>query len=166
MLRDAGNSADGEKVTFRTAIKGTSGFSSGRHYWEVSLEKPNVGLKKSWWVGVTSAAVIPHESDLPLTASNDFWFLSSSDKEGILQIHAGTNVLPHVSSRPRTLGVFLNYDSGELSFYNVEEKRLIASVTTSFTGEVFPFFNPGKGDKAPMEILHQSSNSVIETQPA
>ncbi|XP_062300522.1 butyrophilin subfamily 1 member A1-like [Scomber scombrus] len=172
-LRDKGGQyTEGQKVTCLTAIKGTPGFSSGQHYWEVSLENPSVGLKKSWWVGVTSAAIILPESDIPLTASNGFWFLSSSpDKEGSLQISTEPNLSLHVSARPQIVGVYLNYDSGELSFYNVKDKRLIASVTASFRGEVFPFFNPGIGDKAPMEILQKSvldlssdmTNSVDET---
>uniref|UniRef100_A0A8C9XWE5 Uncharacterized protein n=1 Tax=Sander lucioperca TaxID=283035 RepID=A0A8C9XWE5_SANLU len=46
ILRDAQcDFPDGEKVTCLTAIKGTPGFSSGQHYWEVSLGKkdPIVG---------------------------------------------------------------------------------------------------------------------------
>ncbi len=51
--------------------------------------------------------------------------------------------------------MYLNYDSGELSFYDVEHKSLIGSFSAKFTGEVFPFFNPGKGDKTPMVIIQK-----------
>lgn len=174
-LRDGnGPFPDGLEVTGLTAIKGTPGFSSGQHYWEVSLGNENVGLKKSWWVGVTNATVNLHECNIPLTASNGFWFLSSSpDRADSLQFSTEPNVLLPFTSRPQMVGVFLNYDSGELSFYNVEDKSLIGSLTASFTGEVFPFFNPGIGDKAPMEILQRTvenqfsdmRNSADPTQP-
>ncbi|XP_075968519.1 butyrophilin subfamily 2 member A2-like isoform X1 [Anarhichas minor] len=158
-LRDAQcDFPDGQKVTCITAIKGTPGFSSGQHYWEVSLETayPTVDLKKSWWVGVTSATVISEKLDVSPTTSNGFWFLSSNpDKTGSFQFSTEPNVLLPVYSRPQTVGVFLNYDSGELSFYDVEEKRLIGSLTATFTGVIFPFFNPGKGDKSVMEILQR-----------
>ncbi|KAM6894525.1 butyrophilin subfamily 2 member A2-like isoform 2-T2 [Lycodopsis pacificus] len=158
-LRDAkGPFPDGQKVTCITAIKGACGFSSGQHYWEVSLgtTDPNVGLKKSWWVGVTSATDIPEKLDFSPTTSNGFWFLSSNpDKTDSFQFSTEPNVSLPVYSRPQTVGVFLNYDGGELSFYNVEDKRLIGSLTATFTGDIFPFFNPGKGDTAAMEILQR-----------
>lgn len=167
-LRDAQcKFPDGDKVTCLTAIKGTSGFSSGQHYWEVSLGKtdPIIGLKQSWWVGVTSAAVIPDNLDFSPTTSNGFWFLSSSPDS--LQFSTEPNVLLPVFSRPQTVGVYLNYDSGELSFYNVEDKRLIGTLTANFTGVIFPLFNPGKGDRAVMEILQGqgsgTGNSVDST---
>ncbi|KAF3837024.1 hypothetical protein F7725_004488 [Dissostichus mawsoni] len=56
---------------------------------------------------------------------------------------------------PQTLGVFLDIEQGELSFYNVEEKSLICSLTAAFTGPLFPLFNPGKGDVAPMVVLQR-----------
>ncbi|XP_068569458.1 butyrophilin subfamily 2 member A2-like [Cebidichthys violaceus] len=173
-LRDAQcDFPNGCKVTCITAIKGTSGFSSGQHYWEVSLgtTDPKVGLKKSWWVGVTSATFIPREVDFSPSTSNGFWFLSSSpDKTDSFQFSKEPNVLLPIYSRPQTVGVFLNYDSGELSFYNVDDKSLICSLTATFTGLIFPFFNPGKDDKGAMEILQrekpgQSSDMGNSVEP-
>ncbi|XP_075968521.1 butyrophilin-like protein 3 [Anarhichas minor] len=161
ILRDAQcDFPDGQKVTCITAIKGTPGFSSGQHYWEVFLGRtyPNVGRKRSWWVGVTSATVISEKLDVSPTTSNGFWFLSSNpnpDKTDSFQFSTEPNILLPVYSRPMTVGVFLNYDSGELSFHDVEGKRLIGSLTATFTGVIFPFFNPGKGDKPAMEILQR-----------
>lgn len=147
---------DGECVTCLTAIKGSPGFSSGKHYWEVSLGNANVGLKQSWWLGVTSATNLSQNTDVPPTTSNGFWFLSSSrDKADSFQFNTEPNVFLPVLSRPQTVGVYLDYDSGVLSFYNVEAKSVIGYFKAKFTGEVFPFFNPGKLDAAPMEILHK-----------
>lgn len=153
-LRDANcDFPDGEKVTCLTSIKGSPGISSGQHYWEVCLGRETTGLKESWWVGVTSASVDIQDQDVLPTASNGFWFLSSDRAHGCALNTEPVVSLPAAQSRPQTLGVFVNYDSGELSFYNVEHESLIVSLAVKFTGEIFPFFNPGKGDKGPMEIL-------------
>lgn len=147
---------DGPNVTCLTAIKGTQGFSSGQHYWEVFMGSTTAGVKQSWWVGVTSATSFCEQTDIPPTTLNGFWFLSSSpDKADSFQFNTEPKVFLPVLSRPQTVGVYLNHDSGELSFYNVDDKKLIGSLTVRFTGKVFPFFNPGKGDKAPMEIVHK-----------
>lgn len=158
-LRDAPvQSPDEHKVTCRTAIRGKLEKSSGQHYWEVSLGNGTVGFKQSWWLGVTSTTAIPQDVDFSPTASNGYWFLSSSpDSADSLQFSTEPKVSLPVYSRPQTVGVYLDKDSGELSFYNVEQRSLIGSLTATFTGEVFPFFNPGIGDTAPMEILHHST---------
>ncbi|XP_008289060.1 butyrophilin subfamily 2 member A2-like [Stegastes partitus] len=163
MLRDTkcDDFPDGPSVTCLTAIKGTPGFSGGQHYWEVSLgplDNPAVGLKQSWWVGVTSRPEILQESVSPNT-SNGFWFLSSSpDSADVFQFSTKPRVFIGCP-RPQKVGVFLDYDGGELSFYNVNDETLIGSFKVKFTGEVFPFFNPGKGDAAPMEILHKKEEN-------
>lgn len=151
---------DGEMVTCVTAIKGTSGFSSGKHYWEVSMRTDEkLGIKQSWWVGVTSAAEIPSNSSTSFpNTSNGFWFLSSSPKRAnSFQFSTQPEISIPFHSRPETVGVYLDCDSGELSFYNVEEKTLIGSFTATFKGEIFPLFNPGKGDTSPMEVVQSQT---------
>ncbi|XP_027894427.1 butyrophilin subfamily 2 member A2-like isoform X1 [Xiphophorus couchianus] len=145
---------DGDRVTCFTAVRGSPGFSSGRHYWEVSLQNANIDLKTSWWIGVTDKHEIPHDESFPPTTKNGFWFLSSCPKHGkTLQFSTEPETFIHVQSKPKTVGVYLDFDNRDLSFYNVEEKCLIGSLAAKFTGEVFPLFNPGKGDQGTMKIL-------------
>ncbi|XP_035004680.2 butyrophilin subfamily 1 member A1 [Hippoglossus stenolepis] len=156
MLRDKKH-PDLKAVTCLTAIRGTPGFTSGQHYWEVSLGHPGVEVKQSWWVGVTMATDFPLQADALSSTSNGFWFLSSSpDRADSFQLNTEPKVLLPVRSRPRTVGVYLNYDGGELSFYNVEDESVIGSFTAPFQGDVFPFFNPGIGDPGPMKILKRT----------
>ncbi|XP_032438066.1 butyrophilin subfamily 3 member A3-like isoform X2 [Xiphophorus hellerii] len=146
---------DGDRVTCLTVVRGSPGFSSGRHYWEVSLETANIDLlKTSWWIGVTDKHEIPHDDSFPPTKKNGFWFLSSCPKqEDTLHFNTEPETFIHVQSKPKTVGVYLDFDNRELSFYNVEEKCWIGSLAAKFTGEVFPLFNPGKGDPGTMKIL-------------
>ncbi|XP_064796882.1 butyrophilin subfamily 1 member A1-like [Oncorhynchus masou masou] len=141
-------------------ILGTRAFTSGSHaYWEVRLDKEQVGVKQSWWVGLASGSV-NGQGDVP--ASNGFWFLSS-DKEKFLRLNMAPDILLPAYPRPQILGLYLDYDQGVLSFINVKENKLIVTVKAMFIGEVFPLFNPGQGDTAPMTILdasHYKTGSV------
>ncbi|KAL0970509.1 hypothetical protein UPYG_G00243030 [Umbra pygmaea] len=143
---------------------GTRGFTSGcRAYWEVKLWSTNVknnvnDVKESWWVGVVSSSV---KGQGPATSSTGFWFLSS-DKEKVLRLNTSPNILLPAIPRPKTLGVYLDYDKGELSFINVEDNKYIVTMETVFTGEVFPLFNPGRGDTAPMTILNIPKTDAVE----
>ncbi|XP_011491166.1 butyrophilin-like protein 3 [Oryzias latipes] len=160
VLRDNREKPLPDGVPHFTAITGTPGFSHGKHYWEVSLKIPNVPVKLSWWIGVTSSPEIPQREDFSPNTSNGFWFLSSSpeDKDHI-QFSTVPQVRLPVHSRPQTVGVFLDYDQGELSFYDVDCKCIIGSLTAEFRGQVFPLFNPGKGETAPMRILQRTEQS-------
>ncbi|XP_047433057.1 erythroid membrane-associated protein-like [Mugil cephalus] len=161
------NVPEGSRVTCRTAVKGSPGFTSGQHYWEVSLRMSDrVDVKQSWWLGVTAAREIPNDYNFTPNTSNGFWFLSSSpDRADSFQVSTEPKFCFAFSERPSKVGVYLDYDKGEIYFYNVVEKSLIGSLAVTFTGEVFPLFNSGRGDTSPMEILlreepNQSSNNA------
>ncbi|XP_036002350.1 butyrophilin subfamily 1 member A1 isoform X1 [Fundulus heteroclitus] len=170
-LRDSeANPPDGDRVTSLTAVRGSPGFTSGQHYWEVSLAHSYSDAKKSWWIGVTDKQQIPDDKSLSPTINNGFWFLSSCpNQERTVQVNTDPEVYFPLEPRPKTVGVYLDYDNGKLSFYNVEGKCLIGSLAAKFTGELFPLFNPGKGDRSPMEVLQraeevQSNNIITEVQ--
>ncbi|XP_014891710.1 butyrophilin subfamily 3 member A3-like isoform X2 [Poecilia latipinna] len=174
ILRDNADAEfpDGDRVTCLTAVRGSPGFSSGRHYWEVCLEiarnKSADLLKKSWWIGVTDKHEIPHDERLSPTTKNGFWFLSSCpNEEDTVQFSTEPETFIYVQSKPKTVGVYLDFDNRKLSFYNVEEKCLIGSLAAEFTGELFPLFNPGKGDPVTMEILQRPvQDQSNNTEPA
>lgn len=162
-MRDRGSSEDN---TWLTAITGKPGFSSGKHYWEVSLFAPKIEPKQSWWLGVA------HQDSIPLVPTSspvgpNFWFLSSSN-ETPNQLHLITKdseASVPVSSRPQSVGVFLDYEAGKLTFYDVEKQTFIGSLTAKFKGEMFPLFNPGAGDKSPMTILERTVKKVTPETP-
>ncbi|XP_067117687.1 butyrophilin subfamily 1 member A1-like isoform X2 [Osmerus mordax] len=154
MVRDSTDVLCSEEEWFsqRTFILGEPGFSSGCAYWEVWFGANETDLKESWWVGLASETVKQQGHDVPFTPSAGFWFLSSEKGKGI-KVHAETSTICFVTQRPEILGVYLDYDKGEVSFYDVKDQKLIATLATKFTEKVFPLFNPGKDDVAPLRII-------------
>lgn len=157
IVRDQQGFPEGTKVSCLTAITGLTSFHTGEHYWEVSVGDDQAGLKQSWWLGVTNVSNIPDDAEFSPAASKGFWFLSSSpENPDFFQLNTEPASLLPVGSRPQTVGVYLNCDRGEVTFYNVEKSSIIGSLKGDFKGDVFPLFNPGLFDAAPLKILHKN----------
>ncbi|KAM9335531.1 uncharacterized protein ABDE67_020520 [Symphorus nematophorus] len=114
-------------------ILGTKGFTSGRHYWEVQ-----VGLRSDWDVGVAKETVT-RTGKIALKKENGFFAIG---KRGFdYEVHCSRYTVLHLCPRPRNVGVYLDYNEGRVSFYDVDRKVHIHSFTgESFTEKLFPYF--------------------------
>lgn len=118
-------------------VLGWEGYLSGRRYWEVDIA--NNGY---WRVGVTTASSKRH-GRFPMKPSQGYWALWRSTR----QFYACTDPetpLP-LALVPRRLGIYLDYEEGQLSFYNGENKSHIFTFTGHFREKLYPLFAPLDG---------------------
>ncbi|XP_069044551.1 butyrophilin subfamily 3 member A1-like isoform X2 [Lepisosteus oculatus] len=115
-------------------------------YWEVE-----VGDKRSWEVGVARPSV-RRLGQLAPSPEEGFWVLSLWDGKK-LQALTGSETPLEITPIPRTLGVYLDYEKMEVSFFDAETTACIYTFQEKFSGEVRPFFSPGNSDEEPMRIV-------------
>ncbi|XP_073692639.1 E3 ubiquitin-protein ligase TRIM39-like [Garra rufa] len=142
----------GEGFPYELCASGAQTFTSGRHYWEVELGRENTPPKNYWLIGVVKEGYFAVRDRSVLTPWSGYWFLCSDGPNGF---HTNTDppVKLSLTPRPERLGVLLDYDDGQLSFYNVKERKHLLTISTRFSGPVVPLFNPGVGDVGGLIIL-------------
>ncbi|KAJ1134727.1 hypothetical protein NDU88_001174 [Pleurodeles waltl] len=116
-------------------VLGRERLSSGRHYWEVE-----VGDKTSWDLGVCDEAV-SRKGGITASPKNGFWKVRLRDGE----YKARTDLMTLLTSRvpPRAVGLFLDYEAGRLSLYNVDDRSLLFTFSgASFPPTLRPYFSP------------------------
>ncbi|MBN3314146.1 TRI39 ligase, partial [Atractosteus spatula] len=128
-----------------TCVLGCEGFSSGRQYWEVCLEQ-----KQSWWVGVMAESAW-EKQESTCSPRTGFWLLVS-DVQGGFRASTDPPVPLPAELRPAKLGVFLDREGGQLSFFNAESRSRIFTFHLEQQEKLYPLFNPGTGDKNPLSI--------------
>ncbi|XP_048039877.1 bloodthirsty-related gene family, member 9 isoform X3 [Megalobrama amblycephala] len=122
-------------------VLGKEGFSSGRFYFEVQ-----VNGKTQWNLGVARES-INRKGELHLCPKNGNWTLwqSSGNK---YQACESSPVPLSLNVKLQKVGVFVDYEEGLVSFYDVESRSHIYSFTgQSFTEKLYPFLSPCTNDK-------------------
>ncbi|XP_065271488.1 E3 ubiquitin-protein ligase TRIM39-like [Emys orbicularis] len=116
-------------------VLGFNNLTGGRHYWEVE-----VGDKTNWTLGVCTESVT-RKGNIYLSPENGFWTVCLRYEE----YKALTSHLTPLSMsvRPRRVGIFLDYDVGEVSFYNVTDKSHLFTFIDTFSGTLHPYFYTG-----------------------
>ncbi|XP_048023539.1 erythroid membrane-associated protein-like isoform X3 [Megalobrama amblycephala] len=130
-----------ERFNYTVSVLGKEGFSSGKFYFEVQVKG-----KTKWELGVARES-INRKGQIILTPSNGFWtvWLRNENEYAAL---SGTPVPLPLSVKPQRVGVFVDYEEGLVSFYDVESSSHIYSFTgQSFTGKLYPYFCPDLNDK-------------------
>ncbi|XP_062863924.1 E3 ubiquitin-protein ligase TRIM39-like [Trichomycterus rosablanca] len=146
-----------KRFTYHPIILGKQSLSSGRFYYEVQ-----VSGKTEWDLGVAGESVNRNDK-FTLRPQDGFWavFLRNRDE---YKACAGSSVLLSLKEKPQKVGVFVDYEEGLVSFYDVEKRVHIYSYTgQTFTEQLYPYFCPfekdGGRNAAPLIIT-----AVIKTE--
>ncbi|XP_028633838.1 butyrophilin subfamily 3 member A2-like [Grammomys surdaster] len=124
------------------SVIGTGGISSGRYYWEVKLTKRE-GSK--WILGVCREGVDRKDFYFESPAKG-FWTVGQSSSGYWAYIDSGRASLS-IRQAPQSVGVFVDYTEGDISFYNMSDMSHIFSFhEASFSGTVYPYFRIKSGN--------------------
>ncbi|KAI4897171.1 hypothetical protein NFI96_015220, partial [Prochilodus magdalenae] len=111
---------------------GTEGFSCGRHYWEVEVGD------RDWRLGVANESAL----------RRGYGFLNTQSGYYTLRLERGSELkvltLPVTplspAAMPKRVGVYLDYEEGQLSFYDIQRRSHIYTFCERFTEALFPVF--------------------------
>uniref|UniRef100_A0A8C2DW61 E3 ubiquitin-protein ligase TRIM39-like n=1 Tax=Cyprinus carpio TaxID=7962 RepID=A0A8C2DW61_CYPCA len=145
-----------ERFDNRENVLGKEGFSSGRFYFEVQVKE-----NTEWDLGVARES-INRKGEITLSPSDGYWtvVLRNEDK---YSAYDDPNVSLCVRVILQRVGVFVDYEEGLVSFYDVESSSHIYSFTgQSFTDKLYPFLSPainiGGENSVPLIITPVSYN--------
>ncbi|XP_051729665.1 E3 ubiquitin-protein ligase TRIM21-like isoform X5 [Ctenopharyngodon idella] len=125
-----------ERFDISPCVLGKKGFSSGRFYYEVQVKG-----KTKWVLGVARESINRKELNI-LSPSDGFWTVALRN-ENEYWACADSPVSLCLRVKPQRVGVFVDYEEGLVSFYDVESSSHIYSYTgQSFTGKLYPYFSP------------------------
>ncbi|XP_034712989.1 uncharacterized protein LOC117935010 [Etheostoma cragini] len=118
------------------SIVGLNRLTSGKSYWEVEVSN-----KTGWDLGVARQDA-NRKGKLSLSPNNGYWVTVHYEDKKYAALTEPPTSLP-LTEKPQTVGVFVDYDEGLVSFYNVTARSHIYSFTEcSFSGEILPYFSP------------------------
>uniref|UniRef100_A0A672F356 Uncharacterized protein n=1 Tax=Salarias fasciatus TaxID=181472 RepID=A0A672F356_SALFA len=131
-------------------VLGKQSFSSGKFYFEVHVKG-----KTEWDLGVSKES-INRKGVITLSPEKGFWPICLRNGNQCRAMK-GPSVLLSLRSAPEKVGVFVDYEEGLVSFYDVAAAALIYSFTgCCFTDKLLPYFNPcltdGGKNSAPLII--------------
>ncbi|XP_044198404.1 E3 ubiquitin-protein ligase TRIM21-like [Thunnus albacares] len=139
-----------ERFTRYVDVLGKQSFSSGRFYFEVQVKG-----KTDWDLGVARES-INRKGVIKLRPQYGYWTIWLRNGN---EYKAGNDppVILSLKSQPQKVGVFVDYEEGLVSFYDVDAAALIYSFTgCSFTEKLYPYFCPypnyGGKNSAPLII--------------
>ncbi|XP_043827492.1 erythroid membrane-associated protein-like isoform X2 [Dromiciops gliroides] len=126
-----------ERFENLVCVLGKERFTSGQCYWEVNVED-----KMKWILGFCKDSVC-RKVGVQVTPENGFWTISL--KKGNTY-WALSNPQTHLclAVAPKIVGIFLYYEAGCISFYNVTDGTHIYTFQDTFNGALRPCIFPGQ----------------------
>ncbi|XP_023591013.1 E3 ubiquitin-protein ligase TRIM69 isoform X3 [Trichechus manatus latirostris] len=142
---------DPERFDSSVAVLGSKGFTSGKWYWEVEVAK-----KTKWTVGVVRESII-RKGSCPLTPEQGFWLIRLRNRTDLKALDLPSCSLK-LTNNLNKVGIYLDYEGGQVSFYNAKTMTHIYTFSSTFIEKLYPYFcpclNDGGENKEPLQILH------------
>uniref|UniRef100_A0A8C7JDM5 B30.2/SPRY domain-containing protein n=1 Tax=Oncorhynchus kisutch TaxID=8019 RepID=A0A8C7JDM5_ONCKI len=124
-----------ERFDTCVSVLGKEGFSSGRFYYDVQVKG-----KTRWTIGVARESINRMGK---ITVSPENGYRTLCLRNGEYKALSGPSVPLSLREKPQKVGVFVDYEEGQVSFYNVEARSHIYSFTgDTFTEKLYPYFGP------------------------
>ncbi|XP_037614124.1 E3 ubiquitin-protein ligase TRIM41-like [Sebastes umbrosus] len=138
------------RFTENTFAVATQGLTSGRHYWEVGVKG-----KSNWTLGV-AFGTLTRRGNVTSSPENGLWTVGHRDGQYLVYTQ---NPIPlKLSPLPQRVGVFVDYEESQVSFFDVgAEAHIFTFTKCNFTDRVYPVFDPcvaiEKKEVAPLKIM-------------
>ncbi|XP_044531203.1 butyrophilin subfamily 1 member A1-like [Gracilinanus agilis] len=156
-----GNADKSAEETF--SVLGQEAITSGRYYWEVKVEM-GVGNKATWYLGICRDNV-NRSGWFRESPETGFWVVGCF--EGVFQSMIGKHLeSPSLGKPPEQIGIFLDYEAGDVSFYNMtDESHIYTFPPAPFSGPVHPYFSIQTLDTS-FTICHVSDRTERTPAPS
>lgn len=112
---------------------GAEGYQKGKCYWEVE-----VGKRKRWLLGVIIESGATQ--DYCLQPTQDPYLVGIEMENGKLSAIHSPDAEVSLKRKCETVGIYLDYKSGSVSFYHVIDHSIIHHFVKNFKGTIYPFF--------------------------
>ncbi|XP_043533749.1 zinc-binding protein A33-like [Chiloscyllium plagiosum] len=126
-----------ERFDYWYSALGSEGFTSGRCYWEVKVKN-----KSEWEIGVVRESA-GRKGKIDSCPVNGYWTVWLRAGKIYFATSTRSDALNGLSLNPQKIGIFLDYEGGQVSFYNADNMSHIHTFTHTFTEKIFPYFCPG-----------------------
>ncbi|CAL8357182.1 unnamed protein product [Boreogadus saida] len=134
-----------KRFTYPACVLTRQSFSSGRFYFEVQVKD-----KTAWWLGVARES-IDRNGETEWTPETGHWTLDYYKDDLVFKDDPDVDLPPRAELQK--VGVFVDYDEGLVSFYDVEARVHIYSATgCTFTEPLYPLLYDGDVNSAPLII--------------
>ena len=127
-------------------VLGQPQICSGRYYWEVE-----VGELHSWDLGVCRDNV-SRKGTFQMSPQNGFWAIRLYQEDYWALTISETHLT--LREKPLSVGIFLDYEAGDVSFYNMtDESHIFTFSKQTFYGVLRPLFRLWFPDSGPLTIV-------------
>ncbi|XP_033933373.1 zinc finger protein RFP-like [Pseudochaenichthys georgianus] len=146
-----------ERFNDSYSVLGKQSFSSGRFYYEVQVK----GVT-DWTLGVARES-INRKGKITKTPGNGFWTIGLRNANKFYAF-ADPDIHLSLKSQPEKVGVFVDYEEGLVSFYDVDAAALIYSFTGyCFKETLYLYFSIRDNSHFGLGCKGDSNNPLIIT---